>query len=274
MKRIMNIQPSLMVSFALTILPFLGLIAIYWVSSEARLAENAFDKLLPSFEQIGASIKRLALEPNARTGEVLLWADTLASLQRLFLGISISAILGLIIGVLSGLLPVVRSSVSPLVTAISLVPPMAILPILFIVFGLDELSKIMLIIIGTAPIIARDIEAKTREIPQEIFIKAQTLGANTWQILIRVALPLILPRLIAAVRLSLGPAWLFLIAAEAIASQEGLGYRIFLVRRYLAMDVILPYVLWITCLAYLTDHLLKGLSQWLFPWFHSEEKKS
>ncbi len=57
-----------------------------------------------------------------------------------------------------------------------------------------------------------------------------------------------MPRLIEAVRLSLGPAFLFLISAEAIASDVGLGYRIFLVRRYLAMDVILPYVAWITLL--------------------------
>ncbi len=62
-------------------------------------------------------------------------------------------------------------------------------------------------------------------------------------------LPQIWPRLIDSLRLTLGSAWLFLIAAEAIASTEGLGYRIFLVRRYLAMDVILPYVVWITLLA-------------------------
>ena len=58
-------------------------------------------------------------------------------------------------------------------------------------------------------------------------------------------------------RLQLGCAWLFLIAAEAIASTEGLGYRIFLVRRYLAMDVILPYVVWITLLAFAMDWLLR-----------------
>ena len=79
-------------------------------------------------------------------------------------------------------------------------------------------------------------------------------------------LPQVLPRLISAVRLSLGAAWLFLIAAEAIAATEGLGYRIFLVRRYLAMDTILPYVLWITWLAFLIDWGLARLSRWLFPW--------
>ena len=63
------------------------------------------------------------------------------------------------------------------------------------------------------------------------------------QVVYRVILPQVMPRLLDAVRISLGAAWLFLIAAEAIASTDGLGYRIFLVRRYLAMDVIIPYVL-------------------------------
>jgi NitT/TauT family transport system permease protein len=75
------------------------------------------------------------------------------------------------------------------------------------------------------------------------------------------------------VRLALGPAWLFLIAAEAIASTEGLGYRIFLVRRYLSMDVILPYVAWITLLAVITDWLLVRLSQAVSPWAHPVETR-
>ncbi|MBS1202234.1 MAG: lipid kinase, partial [Chromatiaceae bacterium] len=63
-------------------------------------------------------------------------------------------------------------------------------------------------------------------------------------------------------------------AAEAIAATEGLGYRIFLVRRYLAMDVILPYVAWITLLAYVTDFGLKQLSRLLFPWYHGKEGRA
>ena len=84
--------------------------------------------------------------------------------------------------------------------------------------------------------------------------------------MLRVVLPQLLPRLLSGLRLSLGPAWLFLIAAEAIASTEGLGYRIFLVRRFLAMDVILPYVAWITLLAFVMDRLLDLASRRLFPW--------
>ncbi|MGB8145483.1 MAG: ABC transporter permease subunit, partial [Chromatiaceae bacterium] len=113
-----------------------------------------------------------------------------------------------------------------------------------------------------------------QELPREQLIKAQTLAGNSWQIILRVILPQVLPRLIDAVRLSLGAAWLFLIAAEAIAATEGLGYRIFLVRRYLAMDVILPYVAWITLLAYVTDFGLKQASRRLFPWYHGREDEA
>lgn len=156
---------------------------------------------------------------------------------------------------------------SPLLTVLSMVPPLAILPILFITFGLGELSKVMLIVIGITPVLARDLEQRAREIPTEILIKAQTLGASTWTLILRVVLPQLLPRLLIALRLVLGSAWLFLIAAEAIASTDGLGYRIFLVRRYMAMDVILPYVIWITLLAWLMDLGLRRVTQLCFPWF-------
>ena len=191
--------------------------------------------------------------------------------RAILLGIGLSALIRLLVGLLTGSIPLMHANISPLVTIVSLVPPMAILPILFIVFGLGELSKVMLIVIGVAPIIARDMQRQTREIPFEQLVKAQTLGANSLQILTGVLLPQLVPRLIGAVRLALGTGWLFLIAAEAIASTDGLGYRIFLVRRYLAMDVILPYVAWITLLAFSIDWLLVRLNRRFFPWYHSME---
>ncbi|MAN50559.1 MULTISPECIES: ABC transporter permease [Marinimicrobium] len=270
MKRLINQQPNRVARWLLGLLPFLLLLALYVGASNARLAENPNDKLLPSFDSFGAAIERLAFEPSARTGEYLFWQDTQSSLQRLAIGVTISAVFALVFGVLSGAIPYVSANLSPLMTAVSLVPPMAILPILFIVFGLGELSKVMLIIIGTAPFLCRDMQQRVQEIPAEQIIKAQTLGASSWQIIQRVILPQILPRLLASVRLSLGSAWLFLIAAEAIASTDGLGYRIFLVRRYLSMDVILPYVVWITILAFVIDLLLRLLSRRCFPWFHAQ----
>ena len=271
MTRIINRQPSRYGRLVLGLLPFIIVLVLYIAASDARLTENPNDKLLPSLSTFAETIERMAFEPSKRSGEYLFWGDTLASLQRLGMGVGLSALLGLIIGIANGMVPYVRSPLSPLITALSLIPPMAILPILFIVFGLGEVSKVMLILIGIGPIIVRDIQLRTDALPQEQLLKAQTLGGNSWQIIIRVVLPQIMPRLIDAVRLTIGSAWLFLIAAEAIAATDGLGYRIFLVRRYMAMDVILPYVLWITTLAFMMDWSLKRLSQLAFPWYHTAQ---
>jgi NitT/TauT family transport system permease protein len=154
-----------------------------------------------------------------------------------------------------------------------MIPPMAVLPILFIVFGLGELSKVMLIIIGVTPTLVRDLSLEVSAMPREQLIKAQTLGASTWQVAVRVVLPQIMPRLLKCLRLMIGPAFLFLISAEAIASDVGLGYRIFLMRRYLSMDVILPYVAWITLLAYLFDQALVLIGRRAFPWAFVQEPR-
>ncbi len=270
MKKLINQHPSTAMRWLLGILPFFILIIVYISASNARLAENADDKLLPAFSTFADAIERVAFEPSKRSGEYLLWQDTASSLKRLAVGVGISALIALLFGVLMGTMPFLRANLSPLVTAVSLIPPMAILPVLFIVFGLGEVSKVVLIVIGITPFLTRDMLQRVMEIPEEQFIKAQTLGANTWQIILRVVVPQVMPRLIAGIRLSLGAAWLFLIAAEAIASTDGLGYRIFLVRRYMSMDVILPYVAWITLLAFCLDLLLRKISLFIYPWFHSQ----
>ncbi len=268
MRKMINYQPPRLSRWMMGLLPLMLLVLVYLMASDARLSVNAFDKLLPSFSAMGDAIYRAAFTPDPRTGQYILWADTYASLLRLLSGIAISAFLGLALGIFCGALPAVRALISPLVTLFALIPPLAVLPILFIIFGLGELSKVVLIAVGVTPFIARDLQQHVQSIPQEQLIKAQTLSAHSGQILWRIILPQLLPRLFDAVRLSLGSAWLFLIAAEAIAATEGLGYRIFLMRRYLAMDMILPYVAWITLLAFVLDALLRLISRRCWPWYY------
>ncbi|MDN7182763.1 ABC transporter permease [Caballeronia sp. SEWSISQ10-4 2] len=265
--RLINRHPSRSGGLMLLLLPFIVLVAIYFTGSSLRLKINPDDKLLPSATQMSDAIKQVAFTEDKRTGEYLLWDDTVSSLRRLGIGLAVSAAIALVAGIATGAIPLVGATLSPCITVLSMIPPLAVLPILFIVFGLDELSKVVLIVIGITPMIIRDLQSRTREIPAELWVKAQTLGATSWTLILRVILPQLLPRLLVAMRLSLCSAWLFLIAAEAIASTDGLGYRIFLVRRYLAMDVILPYVMWITLLAWLMDEALRRLTQWIFPWY-------
>ncbi|WP_421934435.1 ABC transporter permease [Phenylobacterium sp.] len=268
MRRLLNARPRVGGRLLLGLLPILALVLLYLVVAAARHTENPRDKITPIPAAMAAGIHTMAFEPDPRTGEVPLLSDTRASLRRLGIAVGLAAATTLILGLTIGLLPYVRASLGPLVATISVIPPIAILPILFIVFGLGETSKIVLIFVGITPVMVRDLAGHVAAIPEEQIVKAQTLGASTWLTLLRVALPQALPRLIDSLRLSLCPAWVYLISAEAIASDVGLGYRIFLVRRYLAMDIILPYVVWISLLAVIMDLALQAWSRTSFAWAH------
>jgi NitT/TauT family transport system permease protein len=268
--RLVNRRPSRGMALVLMAVPFILLLLAYVIGSAERLADNPSDKLLPSLQTMGNTMYQMAFVEDKRTGDYLLWSDTAISLWRFGIAMSISVAVSFILGIAIGFLPYSNAALAPFLSAFSLIPPIAVLPILFIVAGLDELSKILLIIIGTAPVMTRSVAQAAGEIPRELVIKAQTLGASTWQMILRLVAPQVLPRLLTATRLSLSPAWIFLISAEAIASTGGLGYRIFLVRRFLAMDVIIPYVLWITLIAFIMDKIILALQNYLSPWAKRE----
>jgi NitT/TauT family transport system permease protein len=270
--RIINRHPSRGIYVLLAALPFIALAVIYNIGSYERLSVNPADKILPSVTQMMLTMKEYMFVADKRTGDYLFWSDTAISLWRLACGMGISILISLVVGVAAGFIPWVRALVQPFVAAFSLIPPITILPILFILVGLEEASKITLIAVGTAPLMLRAVALAVEDIPREMIVKAQTLGATTWQMVTRVVLPQVLPKLIVATRFALIPAWIFLISAEAIAAVSGLGYRIFLVRRFLAMDVIIPYVIWITLLAWIMDISLAMLQRRLFPWFQPEHK--
>jgi len=270
--RLVNIRPSRGPRILIGAVPIAIAIVIYMVFSAARSEANPNDKVLPTFLAMAQAAWRLFTQVDPRTGEITALADTTASLWRLGIGVGIATLSTLIIGIALGVVPLVRAALGPIVTIIAVIPPIAVLPILFIALGLGEASKIALIAIGIAPYMIRDLAGHVAGLPSEQFLKAQTLGASTWQLTLRVALPQALPRLIDSLRLSMGPAWVFLISAEAIASDVGLGYRIFLVRRYLSMDIILPYVAWISLLAILTDWALLTIRRKAFPWAHGDAR--
>ncbi|MCP4134416.1 MAG: ABC transporter permease subunit [bacterium] len=235
--------------------------------SHVRHIENPRDKILPTISQMGDAVYYMAFKEDTNTGKYLMLNDALSSLRRLLIGMALASMLGLLLGLNMGLYPGFEGLSSVFITVISIIPPLAILPILFIAFGVDELAKIMLIFLGTFPLICRDIYLYTKKTPQEQITKSLTLGASQIQATYRIIMPQVIPRLIDTTRLSFGAAWLFLIASEAIASPDGLGYRIFLVRRYLAMDIIIPYVFLITILGFSIDWFLKKLVVWKYSWY-------
>lgn len=115
MKRLINEIPSKTTNIFLGLLPFLLIVIVYIGSSNARLAENPNDKLLPSIEKCIESMSKLAFEEDKRTGSYILYDDTVSSLKRLALGVGISAVIALVVGISIGVIPMITSTLSPLI---------------------------------------------------------------------------------------------------------------------------------------------------------------
>jgi NitT/TauT family transport system permease protein len=166
-----------------------------------------------------------------------------------------------------GMFPYVGSFFLRFVLFFDKIVALSLLPILFIAFGIDELAKVMLIVIGVAPTIILDSFNLTRSVPKEQIVKGFTLGAGDFSITYRIVFKQIWPRVLNSIRLNLKAVMLFLFAGEMIASTDGLAYRIALLRRHMGMDTIIPYVLWVALLLFLVDFGMRTLNRKLHPWF-------
>ena len=183
------------------------------------------------------------------------------SLGRLTIGVAVAVVLSLSIGLSMGVFPPVERFFYPLVSALSKIPPLAVLPIIFIFMGAtNEAPRITIIALGITPVIIMDTLLRCKEVASELITKAYTLGASTVEVVFKVVLPQVWPGFLNSVRIALGPAWVYLIAAEAISSDVGLGYRIFVVQRQLGMNIILIYVVLIMLLGLAIDW---GMRWWI-----------
>lgn len=192
--------------------------------------------------------------------------DTISSLKRLGAGVGVAVVVSVVLGILMGAFTPVESLLLHFVGGLAKLPPLAVLPIIFIFQGAGESAKITIIALGIAPTMILDIVQRVREVPQELVTKAYTLGASTFEVVLRVLAPIAWPSVLTSIRLALGPAWVYLIASEAISADSGLGYRIFIVQRQLGMNIILIYVLWIMTLGLAFDALLRGWIAWRCKW--------
>lgn len=210
--------------------------------------------------------KNSATREYLKQGESLLWQDTKASGKRILIAMMF-IFAGIYVGLFMGAFPYAEKLLYRFVLFFDKIPAIAVLPILFIVFGLGETSKIALIVIGVAPTVILDTYLKVKEVHDEQLVKGMTLGASQSEIVFRIIYPQIIPKVLDTVRLNFKSVILFLIAGEALAAEAGIGYRIFVVRRYMDMATIFPYVVWISMLAFFVDMAfrswIKSKYQWL-----------
>ncbi len=251
----------------------------YFQAAQARHAENPDDRVMPTLQAMGKGWWNAVMEPpedaetmpaDATTWQKLtssmLFKDTLATGRRFLISLAL-LIPAVLLGLHMGLFPYVGAFFLRFFLFFDKIVALSLLPILFIAFGIDELSKIMLIVIGVAPTIILDVFNLSKGVPNEQIVKAFTLGARDFDVAYRVVLKQILPRVLNSIRLNLKAVMLFLFAGEMIASTDGLAYRIALLRRHMAMDVIIPYVLWVALLLFLVDLTMRLANKKLHPWF-------
>jgi NitT/TauT family transport system permease protein len=263
----------------LSVVLFVVCVLFYIQTAVQRHRENPQDRVVPTAAQLVNGMKTAVLEPaeednylpaaDASTWErfqhSMLVKDTLSSGKRFLVatGLLVPCVL---LALHIGLFPYVGAVFLRFVTFADKIVALSLLPILFIVFGIDEASKIALIVIGVAPTMVLDTINMVRGVPREQQVKAFTLGANNFDVAYRVILPQLLPDIINSLRLNLKPIMLFLFAGEMIAASDGLAYRIAIMRRHMGMDIILPYVLWVALLLFLIDIGLRWLNRRLHPW--------
>jgi len=202
-----------------------------------------------------------------KQGESLLWQDTRASGKRVLISM-IFIFAGIYIGLFMGAFPFAEKVLYRFVLFFDKIPAIAVLPILFILFGLGETSKIALIVIGVAPTIILDTYLKVKEVHDEQLVKGLTLGASQPEVVFRIIFPQIIPKVLDTVRLNFKSVILFLIAGEALAAEAGIGYRIFVVRRYMDMATIFPYVVWISMLAFIVDMAFRTWIDSQYKWLN------
>lgn len=261
-------EPSRLEKVSLPMFLFLITACAYMYGSYTRHQENPDDRLMPSVSEMIDGINRTAFQPD-RNGEYRLFEDTIASGRRFFISWAI-LFLAIILGLQMGTFPYFEHIFLKYFIFFDKVPALAVLPILFIVFGLAELSKISLIVIGVFPTIVLDTFLKVKEVPRNQLIKGMTLAASDFEVAYRIVLPQIFPKVLDTMRLNFKAMVLFLIAGEALAASSGLGYRIFVVRRYVAMDIIIPYVLWISLLLFLLDLCVRIWIKKRYPWLDKD----
>jgi NitT/TauT family transport system permease protein len=257
-----------------------GLISYFWVSRDRHRA-NPDDRVMPTVRQMSQAFIDAALKPAeedsvaidaeqqslvARFRDSMLWKDTQATGRRFLISLAL-LFPAVLLGLHMGMFPWVGAFFLRFVLFFDKIVALSLLPILFIAFGFEETAKIALILIGVAPTIILDSFNLTRSVPREQIVKGFTLGAGDFSVTYRIVLKQIWPRVLNSVRLNLKAVMIFLFSGEMIASTDGLAYRIALLRRHMAMDTIIPYVLWVALLLFLVDLGMRVMNRKLHPWF-------
>jgi NitT/TauT family transport system permease protein len=196
--------------------------------------------------------------------------DTSISMYRVGVGFALSAVFALPIGLLIGAFRPVEALLEPLTDFVRYMPAVAFIPLVMLWFGIGEAAKISIIFIGTFFQMVLMVAENVRLVPRAQVETAQTMGADRYEIIRLVLLQSAKPAILDTLRITMGWAWTYLVVAELVASNSGLGYAILRAQRFLKTDTIFGGIILIGLIGLLMDQAFRWLHRRSFPWLHGQ----
>jgi NitT/TauT family transport system permease protein len=195
-----------------------------------------------------------------------LWSNTSASLRRLLLGFLVGGIPALLLGIGMGLNRTLRAVIDPLVATTYPVPKSAIFPLLLLIFGLGESSKVVMVAIGVFyPVLVNSCTG-VLEINKIYLDVGHNFGASRWQVFKTIAFPGAVPHIMSGIKLGVGMGLILIAIAEMIGSQSGLGYLIWSAWEILSVETMYVGLITIALLGFLFSMVLTEVERVLVPW--------
>jgi NitT/TauT family transport system permease protein len=199
-------------------------------------------------------------------GDDNLWLDIKTSVGRVTAGFLLSAVLAIPIGVFIGSFKVCEGILQPLTEYVRYIPVPALIPLLMLFFGIGELAKVMLIFAGVFFQLVLMVADEVRRVPHDLVQVSQTLGARRGETIRLVLFRGAMPGIFDALRLCNGWAWTYLVVAELIAANEGMGYRILKFSRFLQTPKIFVYLILLGIIGLTLDFAFRKFNQRVFHW--------
>lgn len=199
-------------------------------------------------------------------GGQLLAADIVASVARIGVGFVLAVGIGVPIGLLMASSDFLFEAIDPVIQFVRPVPPLAYIPLLVAWFGIGEAPKILVILLGTLPVIIISTISGVRSAPPAWLDVARTLGLSKSAIFWRVRLPAALPEIFTGMRVGIGVAWSCLVAAEILAASVGLGWLVQYAGQEVQIGIIFVGIAAIGLLGYLMELLIRALEALAVPW--------